>query len=49
MKKIALATAVAFFASVITAAAMPGIPLVKGMSETGVTQVKAKEKMRHMS
>ena len=49
MKKIALATAVAFFASVITAAAMPGIPMVSGMSETGVTQVKAKKKMRHMS
>lgn len=49
MKKIALATAVAFFASVITAAAMPGIPMVNGMSETGVTQVKAKKKVRHMS
>lgn len=49
MKRIALATAVAFFASVITAAAMPGIPMVNGMSETGVVQVKAKKKMRHMS
>jgi len=49
MKKIALATAVAFFASVMTAAAMPGIPMASGMTETGVLQVKAKKKMRHMS
>lgn len=49
MKKIALATAAAFFASAITAAAMPGIPMANGMSETGVIQVKAKKKMRHMS
>jgi len=49
MKQIALATAVAFFGSVITAAAMPGIPMANEMSETGVIQVKAKKKMRHMS
>lgn len=49
MKKIAFATAAAFFASVITAAAMPGMPVGNGMSETGVIQVKAKKKMSHMS
>lgn len=49
MKKIALATAAAFFASVMTAAAMPGIPMVSGVSDHGVIQVKAKKKMHHMS
>ncbi len=49
MKRIALATAAAFFASVLTAAAMPGIPMVSGVSDHGVIQVKAKKKMHHMS
>jgi Spy/CpxP family protein refolding chaperone len=47
MKKIVLATAAAFFASVITAAAMPAVPMGNGVSDNGVIQVKSK-KMGHM-
>lgn len=45
MKKIALATVAAFFASVVAAEALPGTPAASGMSETGMVQVKAKKKM----
>ncbi len=36
MKKIALATATAFFASIITASAMPGNPMAKGTTDSGL-------------
>ena len=49
MKKIAVATVVAFLTSVVSATAMPTAPRVAGASEDGIVQVKAKKKMHHMS
>lgn len=48
MKSSALVTAAAFFASVVTASAMPGNPMLKGITDSGLIQVKAKKTMKGM-
>lgn len=51
MKKIAVATVIAFLTSVVSATAMPTVPREAGASENanGTVQVKAKKTMHHMS
>lgn len=46
MKKIAFATATAFFASVVAAAAMPGDPKPMRTTDFGLIQVEAKKMMK---
>lgn len=46
MKKIAFATATAFFASVVAAAAMPGDPKPMRTTDFGLIQVEAKKTMK---
>jgi hypothetical protein len=43
MKNSALATAAAFFASIVTASAMPGNSMLTGINNFGLIQVKAKK------
>ena len=48
MKNSALATAAAFFASIVAASAMPANPMLKGTTDSGLIHVKAKKTMKGM-